>query len=49
MIQKQLELYEAPTTQLINLRIESNLLTGSPWDSNNNTESLIDDGGILGL
>ncbi len=29
MIQKQRELYEAPTTQLINLRIESGILTGS--------------------
>lgn len=48
MNKKQLLDYESPTTQLINLRIESALLTGS-WDSNNNTETLGDDEDMIGL
>ena len=48
MIQTK-QLYEAPTAQTFVVRFEGTLLTGSPWDSNNNTEGIIDNGDIIDL
>lgn len=46
---KQKLMYEAPTAQTFAVRFEGAILTGSNWDSNNNTENLHDDGDVIGL
>lgn len=41
-------LYESPTTDVFTVQTEG-VICLSNWDSNNNTENLIDDGGFLNL
>ena len=41
--------YEAPTAEEFVISIEGNFLTGSPWDNNNKTENIDEDGDIIGL
>ncbi len=48
MIQTK-QLYLSPTTETLVVQVEEALLTGSQWNSNNNTENLIEDGAIIGL
>ena len=48
MIQTK-QLYLSPTAEILVVQVEEALLTGSKWNSNNNTENLIEDGAIIGL
>ena len=48
MIQTK-QLYLSPTTETLVVQVEEELLTGSQWNSSNNTENLIEDGDVIGL
>lgn len=48
MIQTK-QLYLSPTTETLVVQVEEALLTGSQWNSSNNTENLIEDGDVIGL
>ena len=43
------ESYEAPFAEVLEIRIEGALLTGTTWDKNNKTENIDEDGDIIGL
>lgn len=46
LMNKKKSLYEAPTTNILVVRFEGNLLTGSPYNgtSSKDTEVIVDDG-----
>lgn len=41
--------YEAPEAEIFEVKIEGKMMTGSPWDNNNNTEKIDNDGDIVDL
>lgn len=47
-MKKELMAYNAPTSEALELRFEG-VFCQSGWDSDNNTENLIDDEGLIGL
>ena len=46
---KEKQTYLSPETETLVVQVEEALLTGSKWNSNNNTENLIEDGDVIGL
>ena len=45
---KNKEVYTSPQTEVLVVNTEG-MVCGSPWDSNNNTEGMGDDGDIIHL